>query len=557
MTAMAMPLSCTSIMDDGAEECPVSDTVVMSFKMLTSAPLTGTRADGLGHEEVDSEYHEFEDGINVNDFAFFIFVGKGEDAKLVVKNTDIVSSTDPTMMITGSPGAYTVSVRMSRETLDAKLGHAVEPGSDAKVNFRFVVFANCRSGNTGVVNYDAISGETYKAVVEEAARWHYAMTGMYYPQDGDSDVTGIYKGNIPMFGTNDFETTEGALYDSRPEERIYLGEIDLLRAVAKVRVIDNIPVADKDIYGYPRIDMVQFIGTQDALRQLPYNAAEYTNGTQVHTPNIYAPKDALVTEDRVEPYTLGAIPRGWSVTPVEGNATRVGYVPEQIIANVNGNVAEGMPVFRITVATKGDAGGATEYETYEVPMTRYEDQEFGFGGNILRNHVYTLSVEQVKLGVPAEITMEVTGWNESSLDLDYTTQVNVSKTLEWNSGYSGNDTELGQVVMSPWHAGNAVPLVGTFGISTPENAVWTAELLVREGRQGAFAFLDEAGNQTPALSGTVDGRLSTVRVVSTEEFPAQTNRAELVVTVRLADGTYVKAPICGRAGYGNYTIIQQ
>lgn len=122
--AMAMLLSCSSIMEDGGI-CPESDSVMMSFKMITSAPMTGTRADDF-HKEVDSEYREFEDGINVNDFAFFIFVGEGDDAKLVVKNTNIASSTDPTTMITGSPGAYTVTVKMDRETLDTKLGHAIK-----------------------------------------------------------------------------------------------------------------------------------------------------------------------------------------------------------------------------------------------------------------------------------------------------------------------------------------------------------------------------------------------------------------------------------------------
>ncbi len=574
VVAIAMLASCSSVIDDGGV-CPENDSVVMSFRMLTSAPMTGTRADGQ-HTEVDSEYREFEDGININDFAFFIFVGEGDDAKLVVKNTNIASSTDPTTMITGSPGAYTVTVKMNRETLDAKLGHPIKPGSTEEVKFRFLIFANCYSPVVADVNpdgggrYDALAGETFGEVVANAAKWGFAMSEIYSPVENDSPTEGLYKGNIPMYGTNNFTVTEGALYASRPDERIYLGEIDLLRALAKVRVVDNIPQADKDAYGYPRIEWVEFIGTQDFARQLPYDAGNYINGNQTHTPNIFNLKEGqLVPGDAIASavFKLGTIPNDWTSPVVIGNVTRIGYVPEQVIANVNGNIAEGLPIFRITVGTKGriqDGNVVTaETETYDVPMTGYEGQAFEFGGHILRNHIYTLSVNQVKLGVPADITLSVVDWNEQSLILDYTNNVNVSDPLTWTSGFDAgnNDTENGIIVMSPWHDGQPVPLIATFGISTPLNAVWTAELLVTEGQQGAFKFMltDENGNesQVDRVSGTIDGKtLSTIRIVSTNPTPAVTSQARLAVTVRLADGTYMEAPLCGEHGYKNYTIIQ-
>ena len=266
-------------------------------------------------------------------------------------------------------------------------------------------------------------------------------------------------------------------------------------------------------------------------------------------------------------FKLGTIPNDWTSPVVTGNVTRIGYVPEQVIANVNGNIAEGLPIFRITVGTKGriqDGNVVTaETETYDVPMTGYEGQAFEFGGHILRNHIYTLSVNQVKLGVPADITLSVVDWNEQSLILDYTNNVNVSDPLTWTSGFDAgnNDTENGIIVMSPWHDGQPVPLIATFGISTPLNAVWTAELLVTEGQQGAFKFMltDENGNesQVDRVSGTIDGKtLSTIRIVSTNPTPAVTSQARLAVTVRLADGTYMEAPLCGEHGYKNYTIIQ-
>lgn len=572
VAAMAMLPSCNSIIEEGGV-CPESDTVMMSFKMLTSAPLTGTRADDHNHDEVDSEFREFEDGINVNDFAFFIFVGTGDDAKLVVKNTNIASSTDPTTMITGSPGAYTVTVKMDRQTLDAKLGHPIEPGSTAPVNFRFVVFANCLStaGPNNPIeggNYNALTGNTFGEVVANAEKWGFAMAKIYSSVENDSPVDGLYKGNIPMYGTNNFTVTEGALYASRPDNRIYLGEIDLLRALAKVRVVDNI--ADKDSQGYPRIERVEFIGTQIYARQLPYDAINYRNGTQVHSPNIFKPTEGALTPDATpkDGFVLGTIPNSWASPATNGYVTRIAYVPEQKIERFNNDVnADGLPMFRITVGTKWEMkdGKVSTSETavYDVPMTGYDGQSFEFGDNILRNHIYTLSVNQVKLGVPADITLNVVNWNEQSLILDYTNNVNVSDPLVWTEGFAenGNDTDKGTVVMQPWHAGEPVELVGTFGISTPLNAVWTAELIVTEGNQGAFMFEvvnpDGTKSQESSVSGTIDGKtLSTIRIVSTNPEPKVSSRARLVVTVRLADGTYMEAPLCGEHDYKNYTIIQ-
>lgn len=571
LVAMAMLPSCNSIMEDGGV-CPESDSVMMSFKMITAAHMSGTRADNNGHKEVDSEFREFEDGINVRDFAFFIFAGEGEDAKLVVKNTDIASSTDPTTMITGSPGAYTVTVKIAKEDLERVLGRPVEPGSSKAVNFRFVIFANCYSpvtgGNpSGGGNLGLLTGITYGEVIDQASKWGFDMEEIYSPSENtDSSIDGLFKGNIPMFGTNSFSVTEGALYASRPDERIYLGEIDLLRALAKVRVADNI--GDKDLLGFPRIERVEILSSQSHARQLPDDAVNYRNGTQVHTPNIFDVNAGLLTGDATE-YWMGYIPKGWESPEVEGVKTRIAYIPEQKIGNADGNINNGLPCFRITVGLKGKVNDlgiieATDTEEYDVPMTGYDGKNFEFGDNILRNHIYTLSVNQVNVGVPADITISVREWNESTLNLDYTKNVNVSDPLRWLSGFDengGNDTDKGTVVMQPWHAGEPVELVGTFGISTPLNAVWTAELIVTEGNQGAFMFEVENPDGTKSrevsVSGTIDGKtLSEIRIVSTDPEPKVSSRAKLVVTVRLADGTYMEAPLCGDHDYKNYTIIQ-
>ncbi|MDE6417069.1 MAG: hypothetical protein K2K68_08605, partial [Duncaniella sp.] len=72
LTSLLMLTGCGWIGD--SDDCPVADnsTISLSFNMMTSGPIF-SRADANGHTEVDSEYREFEDGIDISDLAVFIF----------------------------------------------------------------------------------------------------------------------------------------------------------------------------------------------------------------------------------------------------------------------------------------------------------------------------------------------------------------------------------------------------------------------------------------------------------------------------------------------------
>ncbi len=415
LLVIALPIitSCSAVTDH-PDPCPAENDITLSFTMHTTARMSdGSRADGAGHEEVDSEYEEFEDAVNVNDFIFFIFVGEGDDATLLVKNKDIASSTDPTTMITGAPGSYTITTKIEKQHLETVLGHPARPTSDDEVKFRFLIFANCYSpkddentvGGGRFTNYDGlnIGVTTYKEVMDEAIQWGFNMDEIYNDNEGDSQVSGLYKGYIPMFGTNNFTTTERALYASRPDDRIYLGEIDLLRALAKIRVIDNIVKTN----GFPMIDEVSFIGTQNYARQLPFGALEYQNGNQVHNPNIFA--DVALSMSNTFSYKFRLLPSQTSTETV-----RLAYIPEQKIGSADNNVNSVLPLIRISIK---DAEG--KIVTYDVPMKgAYQNsQPIDFGDNILRNHIYTLSVN--KMAEP-ELQIQWTLCNMSTGETDIT-----------------------------------------------------------------------------------------------------------------------------------------
>lgn len=192
-------------------------------------------------------------------------------------------------------------------------------------------------------------------------------------------------------------------------------------------------------------------------------------------------------------------------------------------------------------------------------MTGFKGQAIDFGSSILRNHIYTLRVNDAKTGVPADITINVADWNENTLDLDYSDQVIVGTggELKWIDGtFYDNNRDSGRLVVSPWHDNAPVAAQCSFGLSSPAGATWTANLITTSGSQGAFRFLDADGNQVESISGTVDNKLTTLSIVTTDPAPSQQNTAILQVVVRLGNGKYMEAPLCGQSSYKNYTIIQ-
>lgn len=525
---------CGFVQEDMPECTPTrtedSDKVLLRFNMESGAVIRGTRADSE-HEEVDSEWPLFEDAVNFRDLGLFIFMGSGDDAPLIAKNTSIADSSDPNEMITGVNGHYTVTMSVERSEIDDRLAEG-----DSEVQFRLLILANCYSPGTGGnfanltanLRTNSTAASTFKEVVDQAQNWSFDMSEIYSHSEGDSAASGLWKGYIPMFGTNTFTVGVELLRQSTLGTQIYLGEVNLLRALAKVRVLDNI---EKKEGGLPRIVEAHIISSTDIAYSLPARATTYIDGQQVHDNyRLHAASGGIGSTYQ---YKLGYLP--------SGTDTRIGYIPEQLIVDA-------YPVFEIKVNFKehtDDAGNivADKQETYLVPMTTYKDQELDFGERILRNHIYTLKVNEARTGFPAEISIDVADWAEETLTLDYTENVAVSNELSWTEGYSSLNAANAYVITQPWHDDQPVQLVGTFGISNPVGAIWTASLITTEGATGAFLFVDSEGNQVETVSGEVDGEtLSTIRIVTRDPAPQQRNAALLQVVVSL-NGHYMEVPL--------------
>lgn len=416
-----MLTGCSLIEEPGKPCDSGSDDIMLSVRMISSDVVT--RADDQDHSEVNSELKAIEDGIDKNDLGIFVFakMENSEDPeKLLLKITDIGKSNDPFMSIIGAPGAYTINMVFKREKFHEILGvEALNPASSERVLFRILVLANCTSpGTNALAKWNLLTGTTYNEVITQvnAVNWHYALSYLYNADTKATEASAIWtnrKKHIPMIGTNTFKVSQESLYNSRPEDRVFLGELDMLRALAKVRIVDNIK--NKDASGYPKIISTEIAGTQDMVCQLPANAASYINGNQVHEPNIANPDNSFNSQSPIS-YRLGIIPASINMTPANERKgeTFIGYLPEQKIDHLNNNVAEGTPQFRITVAMDEEL----KLREYTVPMTGYAGKKFEFGDYILRNHIYTLSVESVQTS-QLILNVAVKNWRKINYEHEY------------------------------------------------------------------------------------------------------------------------------------------
>lgn len=365
-----------SIMEVPSEDCPQkSEGVSFKFHVNTVANMSGTRgtrSDDQNHDEEWSQQPAVENMVNINDFAFYIFVSTtsgAADPKLLYSCTDLVH--DESVSFTGAMGVYDIHCTVTEEKMKSMFGENYDINSTAPLYLRIMAIANTRADRNSTAGTLAPKGDdnsTFTGIISAAQALTYSLSG--------ENVA------FPMYGLGTYQQSSlSVLSDSRPEDPFSLGSLTLLRAVAKVRVADNIMRNPGE--EYPKIGGATLTYTAAIGYVLPKDAADYVDETQVHEVNI---PPQTVTEN-----TTTSLSEGTESVTMDSDGTAVtenktvwyGYCPEQTFSG-------DLPYLTIHVLRS-----ATDTRQYTVPLRGYNGNEFiwqGSAGKLLRNHIYTLAV---------------------------------------------------------------------------------------------------------------------------------------------------------------------
>ncbi|WP_304961400.1 hypothetical protein [uncultured Duncaniella sp.] len=416
------PLFCGCIGDDSL--CTEEDgagtvadgNVNLSFTIVTRHAPSGRAADISGGL-VGSSVENF---INISDIQFLLFDADRKflqnfypDVKLADGNTDY--------------SEYVATVSIDEPYFDENI--------DGNVNFYIMALANGKSlgmsfpgAFPGVTTISDLCSAAGSPLLTEGI----STSGIFDPQNGVG---------IPMSGLQYFSVAGKSLKESTPHNPYNLStpgggrDINMLRAVAKIEVIDriNIPVGedyDADIYGESpdRITGVSLLGTFSSGSMFPA-MDQWDRGDAFETQQVIAPtvpKNASWLNPPVFPDRgninldgYGDVLRGFAydeyATGQRADKCRVysAYVYEYSRAGIGTGHP---PYLHVTVKGSSDKNDAN-YGPQVLPMrlTQTEGQVVTDLDALMRNHIYRYEITAISQGL--EITWTLCPMDEVTIDI--------------------------------------------------------------------------------------------------------------------------------------------
>lgn len=561
LVASALLAGCSAV-NDPENPCPDPEpgqpeepSLALSFRVTTSIPLSRkapSRADSENHPEETYDY-AFEDEINLNDFGFFIFAYKADgsaDPVLLYKNTNVTNSSSE-LEIAGGLGDYTVNLDLPASLAEQFLTDPtteLSPNGSRSLKVRIAIIANSNASRQKPGLWGDWGPFVSAWEIEHQSLTANPATFTQFIEKIDDEMvfTPDYSNNfgyllIPMYGlSQEFTMSERDMYFSRPDDRMMLGEVSLLRAMNKVRLVNAIP-ADEMVDGeYPQLVSATITyGSPDGF-VTPAAPGSYVNGQQVHTDRVLSAAPTRPTQ---------AFREGTLV-----DKSLITYLPVQ-------KLGEGAPTLMITMR---NAAGETREFPVDLNDPQYETIHGQWGGMMLRNHVYTLAITSVRFGVELQLTATVADWDDApEFNLDYTETVNTATggEIDWYNGTSYSETitdGVGQLIVLPWNAGAPVPARCSFALANPDGAIWTASLITLGGDPAAFKFRNEAGELVDQIQGRIDKTQTdknTLSIVPVIEHPTVNSSARLQIMVSVNGGErWVEATTPDILG--QWTIVQ-
>lgn len=560
LAALTASMGCSAIFDQH-DPCPEPDekddkgSVSIIFRVSTEAetldnPVWSSRAsDEYDHDEEDSDDPWLEDYISLANFGIFIF-GGGEDKDdpyLIYSNTNVLANSDDNFFMSGSIGDYTIALDLKNDDIKRILGgdnSDLSPNGDRTLKMKVAVLANINGRRNIPGNYDdlnelksLISGEDIESVSHFSDFIAIAGSLQY------SGATSQAELRIPMYGLETFSISEKDMFYSRPDSRIELGNISMLRAMMKLRVVDHIQQQET---GYPKVTGARLTYKYTEGYVTPKDPGSYVNGQQIH----YSESIPQSTDGTPNSINL------WQGSKEENSL--ICCAPPQTITY-------DLPI--LTIWAQRDAESVPQEFNIEISSIDGITSNWE-GTTMIRNHVYTLNVEEVTFGANIKLKATVADWDDAPVfNFDYSDDVSsfADGKITWTPGsYGGTIDGTTKLIMLPWHDGKSVAAECTFGLSTPSGALWTASLIYEGGEPGAFQFVDkdgnpftdENGNAINTVEGRIDNKIATLRIATVNERPSVDNSVKLQIVVVTQGGNGFTIATDGEI-LESWTLIQR
>ena len=341
-----------SCVNDNEPDCPPigqARQYVLNLRVVTSKAATRmTRAAGHGTEEATpaEDYIDIDGG----DFLVLVFDGYGRLIQRFEPSSTVIKQ--------GQGATYELSGVLGETSAD---------------KIQVAVIANCKSMVAGDAYDRFVLGNTFLSeMYSNGTKWNFTLP---HP-DGGWQPSKEAKRTIPMYGCSGVEPL-GAATPSKDDENRYnlnLGEIKMLRAVAKIEVVDCLP---EGVEIDPNVTLSAYNTQGRLIPDATKNPDWNVEGTQVISPTL--PEGVTTAAD------LKFFTESESMT-IGGKECNVysAYVTE---ADLRAN----RPHIKLTVR---DSGADPTSKDYQMAVDEYKEGKATNGlAALLRNHIYRYEIK--------------------------------------------------------------------------------------------------------------------------------------------------------------------
>ena len=495
--------------------------VWLSFKVSNMGESTRTRAEG--DEPNDDANHpdeaaiEAENFINTSDIALMFFDDRKTLWKVFQPGEYVIEST-------GNAAEYNLKFKMNKDYFSYAKGKE-------QVDYSLMIVANIKGlkGENGIFD-DNLFAYTPQRIGSEYKFFSMPdqSTNAWMPSIELKDLipmAGIAKGS---FASSILE--QGNTWETAAE----IGDVYMQRCLAKIRVLDAIPLQeDAALEGgrTAQITEVKLVGANTKGAYIPYfTNTDWYNGTNVvesaTEQSDWFDGDAKVTLLNTEEAYPSVVDKK------EYPNQFYCYVPESLVSGRNTKL-------QITV----DFGA--EKRTFDVHLANPYGSSYNGISNIARNHIYEYIVNATMASL--ELKLHVEDWESITTDWDYKENPTVAEGgyLTWSPAATGNSIKL--------TSGNTA--TGTFRFSDPIGGIWYASLIPEGNTESnAFRFIDGEGKPVSSISGVIGNEMSSIKIKAMLDAGIQRS-ARLKFTVKTLDGRTLSGDVIKEDG--SYFTIEQ